>query len=93
MKIVDGGITHIMKVIVLEVKLDVAKMVIDSSKYYIDSYFGPMHYNIRTYYDENGKDITVQNVGTIVMDEHILMILQKEFWLIDIEKKITIPNS
>ena len=33
MKIVDGGITHIMKVIVLEVKLDVAKMVIDSSKY------------------------------------------------------------
>ena len=63
MKIVDGGITHIMKVIVLEVKLDVAKMVIDSSKYYIDSYFGPMHYNIRTYYDENGKDIT-NDLGT-----------------------------
>ena len=63
MKIVDGDTTHIMKVIVPEVKLDVAKMVIDSSKYYIDSYFGPMHYNIRTYYDENGKDIT-NDLGT-----------------------------
>lgn len=63
MKIVDGGITHIMKVIVPEVKLDVAKMVVDCSKYYIDSYFGPMHYNIRTYYDENGKDIT-NDLGT-----------------------------
>ena len=63
MKIVDGGITHIMKVIVPEVKLDVAKMVVDCSKYYIDNYFDPMHHNIRTYYDENGKDIT-NDLGT-----------------------------
>lgn len=63
MKIVDGGITHIMKVIVPEVKLDVAKMVVDCSKYYIDSYFGPMHCDFKTYYDENGNDIT-NDLGT-----------------------------
>ena len=55
--IIDGTI-YDMKVIVPEVKLDVAKMVIDSSKYYIHSYFGPMHCDFRTYYDENGNDIT-----------------------------------
>ena len=58
MKIVDGGITHIMKVIVPEVKLDVAKVVWDGSKYYIDSFGKPAQYCIKKFYDENGNDIT-----------------------------------
>lgn len=57
MKIVDGGITHIMKVIVPEVKLDVAKIYKDMSKSYISGTM-PHYYNIDTYYDENGNDIT-----------------------------------
>ena len=57
MKIVDGGITHIMKVIVPEVKLDVAKVHKDMSKYYT-TYTETIHYSIATYFDENGNDIT-----------------------------------
>ena len=57
MKIVDGGITHIMKVIVPEVKLDVAKVHTDMSKYYT-TYTETLWYQIDTYYDENGNDIT-----------------------------------
>ena len=57
MKIVDGGITHIMKVIVPEVKLDVAKVSMDSSKYsWVGSSTSP--YSVTSYYDENGNDIT-----------------------------------
>lgn len=53
-----NGTIYDMKVIVPEVKLDVAKMVWDGSKYYINNYLGPTRYDIRTYYDENGNDIT-----------------------------------
>ena len=57
MKIVDGGITHIMKVIVPEVKLDVAKVVWDCSKTYTLG-GGISRCEYLTYYDENGNDIT-----------------------------------
>ena len=55
--IIDGTI-YDMKVIVPEVKLDVAKIYMDMSKYYIDSMGKPHQYDIQTYYDENGNDIT-----------------------------------
>lgn len=54
---IEPGVTHIMKVIVPEVKLDCAKVHWDGSKYwgasgqYINTKFV-------TYYDENGNDIT-----------------------------------
>ena len=57
MKIVDGDTTHIMKVIVPEVKLDVAKVVYDSSEYYMRA-GGYMRKEFLSYYDENGNDIT-----------------------------------
>ena len=57
MKIVDGGITHIMKVIVPEVKLDVAKVSMDLSKYYWAG-SSAFPYSVTSYYDENGNDIT-----------------------------------
>lgn len=57
MKIVDGGVTHIMKVIVPKVKLDVAKVVWDCSKTYKLG-GGTSRCEYRTYYDDNGNDIT-----------------------------------
>lgn len=57
MKIVDGGVTHIMKVIVPEVKLDVAKVSMDSSKYHWAG-SSAFPYSVTSYYDENGNDIT-----------------------------------
>ena len=65
MKIVDGDTTHIMKVIVPEVKLDVAKVHTDMSKYYT-TYTETLWYQIDTYYDENGNDIT----NTFNISEH-----------------------
>lgn len=53
------GIVYDMKVIVPEVKLDVAKITNDSSKYYVaHNILGISRYNINTYYDKNGNDIT-----------------------------------
>ena len=54
--IIDGTI-YDMKVIVPEVKLDVAKIYKDMSKTYFNG-FSQHYYNISTYYDENGNDIT-----------------------------------
>lgn len=51
------GTTYKIKVIVPEVKLDVAKVVFDDSEYYMSagSY---RRKGFRSYYDENGNDIT-----------------------------------
>lgn len=51
------GTTYDMKVIVPEVKLDVAKVVYDSSEYYMRA-GGYMRKEFLSYYDENGNDIT-----------------------------------
>lgn len=51
------GTTYDMKVIVPEVKLDVAKIVRDESEYYMSA-VGYMRKEFRSYYDENGNDIT-----------------------------------
>lgn len=51
------GTTYDIKVIVPEVKLDVAKIVYDSSEYYMRPN-GYMRKEFRSYYDENGNDIT-----------------------------------
>ena len=51
------GTTYDMKVIVPEVKLDVAKVVFDSSEYYMSA-VGYMRKEFRSHYDENGNDIT-----------------------------------
>lgn len=57
MRIVDGDTTHIMKVIVPEVKLDCAKVYMDGKNKYVAC---GIYYNTEymTYYDENGNDIT-----------------------------------
>ena len=74
--IIDGTI-YDMKVIVPKVKLDVAKIYMNMSKYYIDSMDRPHWYDIQTYYDENGNDITstfddlyyeYENNGKIFLD-------------------------
>lgn len=52
------GTTYKMKVVVPEVKLDVTKIVWDGSKYYLDYKGRPVQYAIKTFYDENGNDIT-----------------------------------
>ena len=64
---IEPGVTHIMKVIVPEVKLDVAKILMDSSKLY--TFFNGVTEQLRpiyvdTYYDENGNDITDLFVDT-----------------------------
>ena len=51
------GTTYDMKVIVPEVKLDVAKVVFDDSEYYMSA-VGYKRKEFRSYYDENGNDIT-----------------------------------
>ena len=60
--IIDGTI-YDMKVIVPEVKLDVAKMVWNGTNYYIDSFGMPKNCSIRSYYNEKGNDIT-NDLGT-----------------------------
>ena len=60
--IIDGTI-YDMKVIVPEVKLDVAKIYMDETDYYIDIFGMPKHCSIRSYYDEKGNDIT-NDLGT-----------------------------
>ena len=58
MRIIDGDTTHIMKVIVPEVKLDVAKIYLDGSEYYQDV-LGTYHrYSIYSFFDENCNNIT-----------------------------------